>query len=316
MSGTENFNIYSRFPWANIRIVLVETSHPGNIGAVARAMKNMQLQSLYLVRPKQFPDSHAMARSSGAFDLLNNAVVCDSLAEAVSDCRLVIAASARSRSIPWPTTSAPQAAEKLIKQALQSPVALVFGREDRGLNNEELDHCNFMVQLPANPEFSSLNIAAAVQVFSYEIRKTFLAEQAMVQQEKNQRQQPSGAESLKLAEPAEDNDSPASSMNMQRLFNHLEATLVQVNFMPAHRTRTLMRKLMRFFYKSQISEEEVSIFRGILSELNRLSILNEDLKRQLHESDNIQSGQLRSDNHKSDHIKLMSQNGKLEHGKG
>ncbi|MGA7278699.1 MAG: RNA methyltransferase, partial [Desulfocapsaceae bacterium] len=209
MSGTENFNIYSRFPWANIRIVLVETSHPGNIGAVARAMKNMQLQSLYLVRPKQFPDSHAMARSSGAFDLLNDAVVCDSLAEAVSDCRLVIAASARSRSIPWPTTSAPQAAEKLIKQALQAPVALVFGREDRGLNNEELDHCNFMVQLPANPEFSSLNIAAAVQVFSYEIRKTFLAEQAMFPQQENiQHQQSDDTESGKLAEAAEENDSP------------------------------------------------------------------------------------------------------------
>jgi tRNA (cytidine32/uridine32-2'-O)-methyltransferase len=180
MSTTEDFNIYSDFPWANIRIVLVETSHPGNIGAVARAMKNMMLESLYLVRPKQFPDSHAMARSSGAVDVLDNAVVCDSLAEAIADCHLVIAASARSRYIDWPTTNAPEAAQKLLKSCQQAPVALVFGREDRGLNNEELDHCNFMVQLPANPEFSSLNIAAAVQVFSYEIRKAFL--EAEVQQ--------------------------------------------------------------------------------------------------------------------------------------
>lgn len=279
MSGTENFNIYSDFPWVNIRIVLVETSHPGNVGAVARAMKNMLLESLYLVQPKQFPDSHAMARSSGAIDVLNNAVVCDSLAEAVSDCRLIIAASARSRSIPWPTTTAPEAAQKLIDASQQGPVALVFGREDRGLNNEELDHCHCMVQLPANPDFSSLNIAAAVQVFSYEIRKTFLAGFS-------QHPNPSSAEP---AGPSElDDDKPASSLNIKRLFNHLESTLVQVNFMPAHRTRTLMRKLMRFFYKSQITEEEVRIFRGILTELQRQSTINSDLKKLLDQPDNKQ----------------------------
>ena len=286
MSGTENINIYSNFPWANIRIVLVETSHPGNIGAVARAMKNMCLQSLYLVRPKQYPDSHAMARSSGAIDVLNNAVVCDSLSEALSDCRLVIAASARSRSISWPTTTAPEAAQKLINGGMQAPVALVFGREDRGLNNEELDLCNFMVQLPANPEFSSLNIAAAVQVFSYEVRKTFLAEQAL--------QQPSSSLASQSTE-LDMEDRPASSINLKRLFDHLETTLVQVDFMPAHRTRTLMRKLMRFFHKSQVTEEEVSIFRGILTELQRLSTINNDLKKQLQKSDNQQSYSNESD---------------------
>lgn len=280
MSRTENFNIYSNFPWANIRIVLVETSHPGNIGAVARAMKNMRLESLYLVRPKQYPDSHAMARSSGAIDVLNNAVVCDSLADAISDCRLVIAASARSRSILWPTTTAPEAAKKLIDASLQSPVALVFGREDRGLNNEELDHCHFMVQLPANPEFSSLNIAAAVQVFSYEIRKTFLAEEARIQVAPT-----SGTDQPDEPVQPDIDDLPASSINITRLFNHLETTLVEVNFMPAHRTRTLMRKLMRFFYKSQISEEEVSIFRGILTELQRQSRMNNDLKKQIYHAD-------------------------------
>jgi tRNA (cytidine32/uridine32-2'-O)-methyltransferase len=286
MSGTENSNIYSNFPWANIRIVLVETSHPGNIGAVARAMKNMCLQSLYLVRPKQYPDSHAMARSSGAIDVLNNAVVCDSLSEALSDCRLVIAASARSRSISWPSTTAPEAAQKLINGGMQAPVALVFGREDRGLNNEELDLCNFMVQLPANPEFSSLNIAAAVQVFSYEVRKTFLAEQAL--------QQPCSSLASQSTELGME-DRPASSINLKRLFDHLETTLVQVDFMPAHRTRTLMRKLMRFFQKSQVTEEEVSIFRGILTELQRQSTINNDLKKQLQQSDNQQSDTNESD---------------------
>ena len=272
MNGTENSNIYSGLAWANIRIVLVETSHPGNIGAVARAMKNMLLESLYLVRPKQFPDGQAMARSSGAIDVLNNAVVCGSLAEAIADCQLVIAASARRRSIPWPMISAPEAALKLIQRGQVAPVALVFGREDRGLNNEELDHCHFMVQLPANPEFSSLNLAAAVQVFSYEIRKTFLADKSL---------QVTTDSAPAVAIDLNDVDRPASSNNLMNLFTHLEKTLIQVNFMPAHRTRTLMRKLMRFFYKSQITEEEVSIFRGILSELDRLSFMNKDLKEQL-----------------------------------
>jgi TrmH family RNA methyltransferase len=275
MNGTENSNIYSGLAWANIRIVLVETSHPGNIGAVARAMKNMLLESLYLVRPKQFPDGQAMARSSGAIDVLNNAVVCGSLAEAIADCQLVIAASARRRSIPWPMISAPEAALKLIQGGQVAPVALVFGREDRGLNNEELDHCHFMVQLPANPEFSSLNIAAAVQVFSYEIRKTFLADKSL---------QVNNDSAPDVANDLNDADRPASSNNLMNLFTHLEKTLIQVNFMPAHRTRTLMRKLMRFFYKSQITEEEVSIFRGILSELDRLSFINKDLEEQMQKS--------------------------------
>jgi len=271
MRKTENFNIYSDFPWANIRIVLVETSHPGNIGAVARAMKNMQLESLYLVRPQQAPDDHSAARSSGATDVLNNAVICDSLGEAIADCRLVIAASARKRSISWPTADAADAATKLVEGCHDSPVAMVFGREDRGLNNDELDHCNFMTRLPTNPNFSSLNIAAAVQVFSYEIRKSYL-----VKKEQNKTEISTEIEKHKIVA---DIDKPASSKNLMNMFNHFEETLIQVNFMPEHRTRTLMRKLNRFFYKSQVTEEEVSIFRGILTELQRLSRLNNGVNK-------------------------------------
>jgi len=271
MSRTENFNIYSGFPWANIRIVLVETSHPGNIGAVARAMKNMQLESLYLVRPQQPPDRHSAARSSGATDVLDSAVICNTLSEAISDCRLVIAASARQRSIPWPTADAAEAAEKLVESCQQAPVAMVFGREDRGLNNEELDHCHFMTRLPANPAFSSLNIAAAVQVFSYEIRKSYLA--------MREQHQTGTLTKTDISNNVADIDRQASSKNMMNLFNHFEETLIQVHFMPEHRTRTLMRKIMRFFYKSQITEEEVSIFRGILTELQRLSTLNSELNK-------------------------------------
>lgn len=255
MKQTSDSSISSAGPLSNIRIVLVETSHPGNIGAAARAMKNMCLEQLYLVRPAAFPDEQATARASGAGDLLERAVVCDSLEEAIADCRLVIATSARKRSTPWPVLAAEEAAVELVSLARQAPVALVFGREKSGLNNAELDHCHRMVCLPANPDFSSLNLAAAVQVLSYEIRQ---AQQAEV-----------------VSEPVlpalRDDDLPASSANLQRLFEHLEQVLLGAHFMPLHRAPTLMRKLMRFYYRSGITEEEVRIFRGILSEMQRLA---------------------------------------------
>lgn len=259
MTATENSTIYSDFPWANIRIVLVETSHPGNIGAVARAMKNMQLSSLYLVNPRQFPDDHAIARSSGATDVLDNAKICKSLAEALTGCHYVIAASARKRTVSWPSLLPEDAASSLVERCQGTPVALVFGREDSGLNNDEMDHCHAMVKLPTNPDFSSLNLAAAVQVFSYEIRKAVLA--GSFQPGMNHRQ-------LQIEDK---NDLPASSESLFNLFDHLEKTLLQVHFMPEHRAPTLMRKLKRFYYKSAITEEEINIFRGILTELDRLS---------------------------------------------
>ena len=266
MKATENSNIYSSFPWTNIRIVLVETSHPGNIGGAARAMKNMQLESLFLVNPEKFPDDHAIARASGATDILENAVVTSTLAEALVGCRLVVAASARRRSIRWPSLSAEEAARELAGQAQHSPVALVFGREDSGLNNEELDHAHAMVQLPANPEFSSLNLAAAVQVFSYELRKTIIRMGNSSEEQQSDTDSSAG-------------DSLASSDSLMRLFTHMEKTLLMVHFMPDHRARTLMRKIMRFFYRSRITEEEVNIFRGIISELERVALKSGELDR-------------------------------------
>ena len=258
MKHTADSNSSNPFPWMNIRVVLVETSHPGNIGGVARAMKNMQLESLFLVSPESFPDPAAIARASGATDVLDNAVVCDSLAEAIKNCRLVIAATARSRTIEWPQLDAPEAAVELVNLATTAPVALVFGRESSGLNNEELDHCHKMVTLPANPEFSSLNLASAVQVLTYEVRLAVLDRLR-------------DAAETKVTESA---DLPASSENLERLFEHMERVLLDVHFMPPHRAPTLMRKLKRFFYRSGISEEEVSIFRGIISELDRLGQKN------------------------------------------
>lgn len=258
MKQTADSNSSNPFPWVNIRIVLVETSHPGNIGGVARAMKNMQLESLYLVTPESFPDSAAIARASGATDVLDNAVVCGSLAEAIRDCRLVIAATARSRTIEWPQLDAPEAAAELTSLATTAPVALVFGRESSGLNNEELDHCHKMVTLPANPAFSSLNLASAVQVLTYEVRLAVL-----------DRMKDSGE-----VKTTDDIEMQATSENLERLFDHLETVLLDVHFMPPHRAPTLMRKLKRFFYRSGISEEEVSIFRGIVGELDRLGSKN------------------------------------------
>ena len=160
----------------NIKVVLVGTTHPGNIGATARAMKTMGLNQLALVNPKIYPDAEATARASGADDLLADAVVFDSFAEAISDSHFVFGTSTRERSIPWPLFDPAESADK-VAEVLNagSSVALVFGRESSGLANEELELCNAMIQIPTNPDFSSLNIASAVQIISYEIRKTLIA---------------------------------------------------------------------------------------------------------------------------------------------
>lgn len=250
MNPGANSSSSSAFPWPNIRIVLVEPSHPGNIGGAARAMKNMGLESLCLVNPQSFPDPEATARASGADDVLANARVCDSLEAAIADCSLAVATSARRRTIAWPELDAPACARELVAHGRLAPVALVFGREQSGLNNAELDLCHAMVRLPANPAFSSLNLACAVQVLAYELRLAVLQDTA--------------AGEMSTAGP------PASNVELQRLFAHLRDTLLAVGFMPEHRAPSLMRKLMRFFYRSRITQEEVNIFRGIVTELDIL----------------------------------------------
>jgi len=147
---------------SNIRFVLVETSHPGNIGAAARALKNMRLSDLRLVRPKIFPSAEANARASGADDLLTSAGVYDDLTTALEGCRLVVGASARLRAVEWPQVDPRVCAGKLLPEAAAGPVAVVFGRENSGLTNEELAHCHYLVHIPSNPDYSSLNIAMAV----------------------------------------------------------------------------------------------------------------------------------------------------------
>lgn len=234
-----------------IRIVLVATSHAGNIGACARAMKTMGLQRLVLVAPKQFPDPDATARAAGAEDILLQAQVCTTLDAALEDCQLVIGTSARDRRIPWPELTPNQAAERAVREASTHEVALLFGRERTGLTNEELDHCHALVRIPADPDFSSLNLAAAVQVLAYELRNAALAGTHT----------PRDAAAM-LGEPL------ATAADVQRFFEHLEETLTLVGFLDPENPRRLMRRLTRMFNRIELTANEVNILRGILAALS------------------------------------------------
>ncbi len=227
---------------SNIRIVLINTSHPGNIGAAARAMKVMSLERLYLVEPREFPSAEATARASGADDLLANAVVCSSLSEALAGCRHVIGTSARSRHIAWPLITPRQCAEKLTLESAHGDVALVFGREHSGMTNEELERCHQLVNIPTNPEFSSLNIAAAVQVLAYEL---MLAEGAR--------------------QPEQEVRDLVGADEMDSFFGHLEQTLTELGFLDPNHPRKLMRRLRRLFNRAELDKTEINILRGILA---------------------------------------------------
>jgi len=225
------------------RIVLINTSHPGNIGAAARAMKNMGLEELYLVDPKVFPSAEATARASGADDLLAAAVCVDTLEEAIGDAGLVIGASARSRTLPVPMLDPRGCAERIGAQAGDPRTAILFGRERTGLTNEELDRCHYLVQIPTNPDYPSLNVAAAVQVVAYELR---MAMGSAVEQTPGRH---------RLATAAE----------MELFYRHLEDTLVAIDFLDPDNPRQLMRRLRRLFGRVQPDDNEINILRGILT---------------------------------------------------
>jgi TrmH family RNA methyltransferase len=230
-----------------IRVVLVNTSHPGNIGAVARAMKNMGLQQLSLVQPAAFPSAEATARASGADDILARAQIVGSLQEAVVDCALVVGASARLRTIRWPTLDPKACAERMIDVAARDQVALVMGRERTGLTNAELEHCHYLVHIPANPDYTSLNVAAATQVLVYELRMAALAQ----------------ADALDTHWRS---DHPfATNEDLERLYAHFETALTQLGFLDPDNPRQLMRRLRRLFNRTQLDRMEVNILRGILA---------------------------------------------------
>jgi len=235
----------------NIRIVLVNTSHPGNIGGVARAMKNMGLSRLYLVQPKQFPDEQANWRAASAGDILEKAVVVDNLDEAIGDCQFVVGTSARERRIPWPLLDVRQAAEQVAVHAVQEQVAIMFGREDRGLTNDELRSCNLHLNIPTSKDYSSLNLAMAVQVVCHEIHMLSARDA--------------------LPETAEDQwDTGFSTReDMERFFTHLEQTLVDIEFLDPAAPRQLMPRLRRLYSRVRLDDMEVSILRGILTETRK-----------------------------------------------
>ncbi|MGB5605964.1 MAG: tRNA (cytosine(32)/uridine(32)-2'-O)-methyltransferase TrmJ [Gammaproteobacteria bacterium] len=233
---------------ANIRVVLSNTSHPGNIGASARAMKTMGLDSLWLVNPKHYPDAEATARASGADDVLAAAQVCTQLDEALQDCRLVIGASARARSIPCPLIEPAECAQRLTSASAAGAVAILFGCEQSGLSNAEIDRCHYLVQIPANPEYGSLNLAAAVQIICYEIRVTHGSTSQ------------AGDAALHRRVAAEE---------MERFYAHLEQTLVALEFLNPENPRQLMRRLRRLYNRARPDENEINILRGILTAATR-----------------------------------------------
>lgn len=252
-----------------IRIVLVNTSLSANIGAAARAMKTMGISRLVLVEPKLFPSPEAEALSSGATDILDNAEVVQTLDEAIQGCRLVIGTSARSRHIPWPLLNpreaAAQARKELTSAATEDDatatqdVAFVFGREDRGLTNEELHKCHYHVHIPTNPDFSSLNLAAAVQVISYELRGAWLASQ----------------EEINEVAPAWGVDwdiKAANADDVERMFVHLEKVLVDIEFLDPENPRQLMSRLRRLFLRSRLDDLEVNVLRGILAAAEKIAL--------------------------------------------
>lgn len=232
---------------SRVRIVMVETTHPGNIGAAARAMKNMGLTRLHLVAPRQFPNAEASARASGADDVLAAARVFDHLDDALAGCALVFGASARLRALPWPVVEPRECARLALETAASDQeVALVFGREHSGLTNEELQRCNYLMHIPTNPDYSSLNVAAAIQVAAYELF------------------QHSGAHSIEV-EDAE----YATHDEMEGFYTHLERTLVATEFLDPDNPRQVLRRLRRLFNRARPEKVEVNILRGILTAVEK-----------------------------------------------
>jgi TrmH family RNA methyltransferase len=229
---------------AGVRVVLINTTHPGNIGATARAMKTMGLSSLHLVTPKIFPNAEATAMASGADDLLQTAVVHDSLDSALEGCALVMGTSARLRSLPMPMLDARAASEQAIAEVQSHEVAILFGRERYGLINEEMQRCQYLVNIPSNPAYSSLNLAQAVQILGYELRVAAMG----------------GAG---LALPPKDWE-PVDDAQMEGLFEHLEQTLLDIRFLNPKQPRRLMMRLRRLFNRARPDQNEINILRGIL----------------------------------------------------
>ncbi len=245
MSGSSKDSLLDK-----VRVVLVNTSDCRNIGSAARAMKTMGLSQLVLVDPIEMPNGQAQALAAGATDVLAGAKVVATLEEAITDCGLVVGTSARSRTLPWPMLEPRGCGEKLINEAKDYDVALVFGRESSGLTNDELQLCHFHVQIPANPDYSSLNLAMAVQTLSYEVRTSFLAQQ-------------------NEAFSASDEDEYPIVEDTERMYQHFEDALKATGFIVPSHPGLVMTKLRRLLNRARPDVKEVKMLRGILASVER-----------------------------------------------
>ena len=235
-----------------IRFVLVETSHPGNIGASARAMKNMGFKQLSLVSPKHFPHEKAFFRAKSASDILENAIIFETLEEAVKDSNYVIGTSARNRKVPWPLVTPKQCSNDLVSFIMQqdSKISVVFGREDRGLTNKELGLCNLHVHIPSSDEYPSLNISQAIQILAYEIRLSALSVKGPLKEQ---------SWDVPLAQNKE----------VEKLIEHFDELMKEIKFYETENPRQLLTRVRRFFKRTRLDRMEVNIFRGVLAAIQK-----------------------------------------------
>jgi TrmH family RNA methyltransferase len=231
---------------SHIRIVLINTTHPGNIGATARAMKVMGLANLHLVAPKIFPNAEATAMASGADDLLQHAVIHDSLESALEGCSLVLGTSARLRSLPMPQLDLRSAAQSILAEQQEQDVAILFGQERAGLTNEEIQRCHQLVHVDTNPDFGSLNLSQAVQLMAYELRMEVIGGAGAVQ--------------------APSDWVPVDAGQMEMFYVHLEQTLLDIGFMNPDQPKRLMARMRRLFNRARPDQNEINILRGILAQ--------------------------------------------------
>lgn len=238
--------------------MLVETSNGGNIGAAARAMKTMGLSQLALVNPCEYGTYECYSRAAGAFDLLDNALVCPTLEEAVADCTQVIGTSARLRSLSWPQIEPHDFTEQFAAAPMGSKIAVVFGRERSGLSNAELGLCSQLVVIPSVADFSSLNVSAAVQVLAYEVRRAVLA---------YEQTDTSG----KQATPVKEGDLPADHKALERMYAHLESTMLDTGYLNPDNPRMMMPRFRRLFSRSSLNRSEVQLLRGLFASLEKMA---------------------------------------------
>ena len=273
-----------------VRIVLVNTSDCRNIGSAARAMKTMGLSQLVLVDPIEMPNGQAQALAAGATDVLANAKVVSTLSEAIEDCGLVVGTSARSRTLPWPMLEPRGCGEKLVAEANEYPVALVFGRESSGLTNDELQQCHFHVQIPANPAYSSLNLAMAVQTLSYEVRTSYLLsiDETGIDEADNERSTGNGTyigkkdigktgigKKTPNTKSDDDEQYPVTG-ETERFYQHFETALMSTGFIGDKHPGLVMTKLRRLFNRARPDVKEIKMMRGILASIERASAKSSD----------------------------------------